>query len=635
MGYTQDNRMIAVETPLGKDVLLLAAFSGSESISASFSFELELYSVNPQISAADIVGRKVNLSIRLADGATRYINGLVSRFSQERGSGETAGDPFLSCYSATVVPWTWLMTQTTDSRIFQKMSTPEIVEKILNETPYADFKMLLDGNYEKRDYCVQYRETDFNFVSRLLEKDGIFYFFEHRRNQHTLVLADANSRFKECPHQATARCQLSLGGWLEEDVLTGIQWTQAITPGKTTLNDYNFEMPSTSLKVEVPSRTALGPGEREIYDYPGRYRRRAQGDQAANVRMQEEETGIMVLSGSGTCRSFSAGYRFTLKDYFRSDLNDKPYVLTSVYHHVSQGADFVSSSLPAGEFIHDNTFTCIPFDVPYRPPAMAVKPRLRGVQTAIVVGPAGEEIHTDEHGRIKVQFHWDREGSRDENSSCWMRVGQLWAGPGWGGLFIPRIGQEVIVDFLEGDPDRPIVIGCVYHGENRPPYSLPAEKTKTTIKSDSTVGGGGFNEIRFEDKKGQEQIFIHAQRNLSTVILADESRSVGGSRSTTIHKGDETLVMKEGSRDEILEMGDDSLGLLQGSRSVTIQMGDDDLHVETGNITHSAPAGTYAITADRVEILGLTAVTLQCGASLIELTPAQITIRGPMVYINT
>ena len=540
MAYTQENRLIAIDTPLGKDALLLTGCHGIEGISGLFSFELNLLSENHNITFEDIIGKNVTVSIILADGDKRFFNGIISSFSQGRGGGEADKDSPFSHYTAIMVPWLWLLKRTADSRIFQKLSVPDIVEKIFTEKEFLDYKLLLNDSYEKRDYCVQYRETDFNFISRLLEEEGICYFFEHDEEKHTLILADASDKFKPCPKQESARYQISAGGWLDEDVITSLEKMQEIRPAKYTINDFNFEIPSTDMKVDVSTKQMLGPGEREIYDYPGLYTKKAQGERLTTIRMEEEETKITTITGSSDCRTFTSGYRFDLLEYFREDMNNKPYVMTSVNHGATEPVG--GSEQESGQS-YANSFTCIPFDVPYRPPRLTPKPVVEGAQTAIVVGPAGEEIYTDEHGRIKVQFHWDREGENNENSSCWIRVSQVWAGAGWGAMHIPRIGQEVIVDFLEGDPDRPIITGRVYHGTNTPPYSLPDEKTKSTIKSDSSLGGGGSNEIRFEDKKGEEEIYLHGQKDWTIAIENDKNQTVGH---------DETLLV-ENDRDKIVK----------------------------------------------------------------------------------
>ena len=528
MRYTQDNRLIAIDTPLGKDVLLLAGFKGREGLSHLFDFELSLLSENHSISFQDIVGKNVTISVVLADGDKGYFNGIIARFAQGRGGGEAGGDPRFSHYSATMVPWPWLLTMTTDARIFQKLSVRDIVEKIFNEKGFSDFDMQLDGTYEKREYCVQYRETDFNFVSRLLEEEGVYYFFRHENGKHTMVIADAPGKHKPCPKQETARYQLSAGGRLDEDVITALERAQEIRPGKYSLSDFNFEIPNAGLEVNVPGRQKLGPGEREVYDYPGAYTKKTEGDRLAKIHMEEEEAQITRIGGSSVCRAFTSGFRFSLSDFYRPDMNDKEYVLTSITHEASQGWEKES------ELSYANRFTCMPFEIPYRPQRTTPKPVVQGSQTAVVVGPKGEEIYTDKHSRVKVQFHWDREGKRDENSSCWIRVSQPWAGAGWGALSIPRIGHEVVVDFIEGDPDRPIITGSVYHGNNKPPYPLPDEKTKSTLKSDSSLGGGGYNEMRFEDKKGSEEIYIHGQKDETIVIENDKNQSVGHNETLSV-----------------------------------------------------------------------------------------------------
>jgi type VI secretion system secreted protein VgrG len=633
MNYTQDNRHLTIETPLGKDALLLTGFSGTEGVSWPFSFKLDLISQKRDIQFKDIVGKKVTVSIVLADGGTRYFHGIISRFSLLRGGGETGGDPRFSYCTATMVPWLWLLSRTMSSRIFQNLSVPDIVEKIFKERKLTDYKLLLDGTYEKRDYCVQYRETDLNFVSRLLEEEGIFYFFEHEKSKHTLVLADANNKFKECPDQETARYELSAGGVLEEDTISSLEVVQEIQAGKYTLNDYNFETPNADLKIEVPGRYQVGPGEREIYDYPGIYAKRPQGDRLTNIRMQEHEAEITTVTGGSTCRAFASGFRFVLTDYFRADLSDKPYVLTGLSHDVSQTFTTGKGDEP---FSYVNSFTCIPFDVPYRPPRHTARPVVEGTQTAIVVGPSGEEIYTDQHGRVKVQFHWDRQGKKDENSSCWIRVGQIWAGAGWGAMYIPRIGQEVIVDFLEGDPDRPIVTGSVYNAHQTPPYALPTNATQSGIKSRSSKSGSAtnYNEIRFEDKMGAEQFVIHAEKNMDTSVEADETHDVGGNRKLHVQghftekiDGGETRTVNASSEETI------NGGVTQtvnGGAKQSINGGE--TRTVNGGLTETINGGeTRTVTGGQTEtITGALTQTVSGGMTIN--SPAGVTINAPAGY---
>lgn len=613
MLLTQENRLIAVDTPLGKDVLLLLRIRGKEEISAPFRFELDLVSENHHISFESIVGKSATVAVFLPDGSKRYFNGVISRFSQGRGGAQAGGDPRFSYYSATMVPWFWLLTRYADVKIFQEMSTPDIVEKVFTDRKFSDFKVNLTGNYEKRTYCVQYRETDFNFVSRLFEEEGIYYFFEHEEGKHILVLGDSPSAHKPCPKQQTARYQISAGGWLEEDVITGLEKTQEVRVGKYALNDYNYEMPNTDLKTNVVSRQILGPGEREIYDYPGLYPNKGRGDHLTTVRMEEEEARITTISGSSTCRAFTTGYRFTLEDHYRGDMNNKEYVLTSIHHEASQGADYpgVAAEGTGSEFAYVNEFQCIPLDVPYRPVLRAQKPRVHGTQTAVVVGPKGEEIHTDDLGRIKVQFHWDRKGKKDEKSSCWIRVGQIWAGPKWGAVFIPRIGQEVIVDFLEGDPDRPLVVGCVYHKSNLPALDLPSEKTRSTIKSDSTIGGGGFNEFRFEDKKGKEEVYLHAEKDHTIEVKHDESHKIDHDHTLTIMNNDSQTV---NGKQDLKVIGAVTINWMQGA---TVTIGPSGLTINcAGPLSITAP--TITLNSAMVAVSGvLQAATLMATVGVI------------------
>ncbi|MBL0699538.1 MAG: type VI secretion system tip protein VgrG [Desulfosarcina sp.] len=589
---TQENRLFAIDTPLGSDVLLLTDFRGDEELSNLFSFELKLFSENHNISFKDIIGKNVTVSINLADGSQRYFNGLISRFSQA-GRKQPGREIQWAYYTATMVPWFWLLTRTADSRIFQELSIPDIVEKIFSAHGFFDYSLRLHGSYEPRKYAVQYRETDFNFVSRLLEEEGIFYFFEHEENKHTLVLADSPVEHKPCPKQESVRYQITDGGWGEEDLISSLEVVKEIRAGKYSLSDFNFKIPNTDLEVTVDSKQKLGPGKREIYDYPGEYPKRNSGERLVNIRMEEEEARVTTINGTANCRAFASGCRFRLLNYFRDDMNEKEFVLVRVQHGANQEGTYRSGSttVAEAESSYENYFECMPHEVPFRPPRVTAKPVVEGVQTAIVVGPAGEEIYTDEHGRVKVQFHWDREGKNDENSSCWIRVSQLWAGAGWGAMWIPRVGHEVIIDFVEGDPDRPIITGRVYHGNNKPPYPLPAEKTKSTIKSDSSKGGGGSNEFRFEDKKGGEEIFLHGQKDWTIAIENDKNQTVGH---------DETLSV---SNNRTKDVGVDQSETIGSNK--TIKVGAN--HTESIGANMSLKVGsnkTETVTINTAETIG-------------------------------
>ncbi len=517
MGYTQANRLLAIDTPLGADKLLLVRFSGTEGMSRLFEFELELLSEDHAIDFKKIIGQEVTVRIKLHDDKERFFHGIIARFSQKSGDAKSGSEtPTFSSYTATMVPFFWMLTQTADSRIFQNKSIPDVIEQIFNDQNVVNFEMKLSGSYDPREYCVQYRETDFNFVSRLMEQEGIHYYFKHEEKKHTLIVADSADGNQACPNQSEVKYLVSTSALDEEDKISEMEFEQRIRVAKYTVNDYNFKVPNSDLKAEVSTQQALGTGEREIYDYPAEFTTLDEGDRLANIRIQEEEAQITTISGASRCRDFTSGHTFDLKDYYRADMNDKSYVLTTVFHEASEP---IAAGEPGGVADYSNRFTCIPLDVAFRPVRATPKPIAEGTQPAIVVGPSGEEIYTDEYGRVKVQFIWDREGKKDENSSCWVRVSQIWAGAGWGAMFIPHIGHEVIVDFEEGDPDRPIITGRVYNGNNKPADTLPDEKTKSVIRS------WNDNDIVIEDKDGDKHIHIK-QANGNEIILHEGTPSI-------------------------------------------------------------------------------------------------------------
>jgi type VI secretion system secreted protein VgrG len=527
MPYTQTNRLIAIDSPLGKDVLLLRGFTGQEGVSQLFNLDLDLLSEDPEIKFKDIIGQRITVRLRLGNDKERFFNGFINRFTQ------VGGDIGLTNYRASVVPWLWFLTRTTDCRIFQNKTIPDIIQQIFKDLGFTDFKVQLKGTYEPRDYCVQYRETDLNFVTRLMEQYGIFYFFQHEEKKHTLVLADEPSAHQPCPEQAKAKWEPQASGALAEDVLTSVQMEQVFRSGKYSLTDYNFETPSTSLATKVDTTVKVAGNDKfEFYDYPGEYTKKKDGEALVRLRMEEEEAHYLKISGNSTCRPFTAGYRFDLVDYVRPDM-DGAYVLTEVHHMASVGDTYTTGDA-GGSSDYSNIFTCIPHAVPFRPPRVTPKPIVQGPQTAVVVGPKGEEIYVDKYGRVKIQFYWDREGKRDEHSSCWTRSSQNLAGKQWGAMFIPRIGQEVIVDFLEGDADQPIITGRVYNAEQMPPYGLPGEQTKSTIKSNSSKGGAGSNELRFEDKKGSEEVYLHGQKDWTIAIENDKNQTVGHDETLSV-----------------------------------------------------------------------------------------------------
>ena len=526
--YKQVSRHLRLDTPLGEDRLLVTRFSGREEISRLFTYRLDLLSEDDAIAPADIVGKNVTITLGLLDGTERHFNGYVSAFAC-CGTGDR-----LSRYTAEVVPWLWFLTRTADCRIFQDKSMPSVIEQVFQDLEFTDYEIAdVRGDHAPRHFCVQYRETDFNFVSRLMEDAGIFYYFRHEKDRHVLVLADQNATHADCPEKDVSVAAPERGG----DPTDSLEnWTHRyeFRPGKWTHTDFNFETPSALLQASTGTLVDIpGASRYEIYDYPGGYTTRNEGEAAVKIRMEEEEAAFDTVTASGSCRTFFAGGKFTVAWHHSGAEEGKAYVITSLRHEASLGGAYLTGG-EAAALEYRNEFACIPAAVTFRPARSTPRPAVRGAQTAIVVGPAGEEIYTDKYGRVKVQFHWDREGKRDENSSCWIRVAQLWAGRKWGAMYVPRIGQEVVVEFIEGDPDRPLITGSVYNNDQMPHYDLPDEQTKTYIKTNSSKGGEGHNEIMFDDRKDSEQVYVHAQKNMDVRVRNDSKERIYGNRHQVI-----------------------------------------------------------------------------------------------------
>lgn len=667
MSYSQEGRLISIDTPLGTDVLLLQSISGHEGISRLFEFDLDLISESESISFTDIVGESVTISLEQYDGSIRYLNGCVSRFAQ---SGQ---DSRFTHYSAEVVPWLWFLTRNADCKIFQQKTVPEIITGIFDALSLKDYQNKLQGTYATLDYCVQYRETHFNFISRLMEQFGIFYFFQHEESKHTLILGDSNSVF---PVFGNAKCQLTGGGVDEEDLIRSWNLQQELRTGKYTLTDYNFTTPSTSLLASEPTVDTVGPNSSyEIYDYPGDYLTVGDGDAFSKLRMQEEESSHLVVSGAGDVRGFGSGMQFTLQGHYRSDQNET-YVLTEIQHSASVGNSYYGGDT---ETHYSNHFTCIPQAVPFRAPRITPKPMIQGLQPAVVVGKSGEEIWVDQYGRVKVQFFWDRVGTNDENSSCWVRVSQAWAGKGWGAMWIPRIGQEVIVEFLEGDPDRPLITGRVYNAELMPPYALPDNGTRSTFMSRSSKSGGtaNYNELRFEDKKGSEQIFMNAEmdmdwrvehdsrefvgNNRSMIVTTDQLEQVGGKKNLHV-KGDHiekiegamSLQVVGDQKEKVggnlsLNLTGDQKEQIGGAMSLAVSS-DQKIQVGGGyslqvSQSHNEKAGQNiaAEAGQTIHLKGGMSVVIEAGMEValkgpggfVSVGPSGVTIQGTMVLINS
>ncbi|MBT2990716.1 MAG: type VI secretion system tip protein VgrG [Candidatus Thiodiazotropha sp. (ex Ctena orbiculata)] len=538
MAFTQSNRQLQVKTPLGPDELLILKMEAREELGRLYEFTVDLLSDNESISADDLLGKKMTVEMDMVNTTKRYFDGYVSRFTQ---IGHMA---FFAHYRATLRPWFWLLTQTSDCRIFQNKTVPDIVKEVFGENGFSDFEERLSGSYREWEYCVQYRETDFNFVSRLLEQEGIYYFFKHEAGKHTLVLCDdyGSHRVLEAYSEIPYLPPTEAGSSRFRDYIHSWRFSKSVRPGKYVHTDYDFKKPKSDLLRNALQSRSHSYAEYEIYDYPGEYEVPSDGEGYAKHRIQELQAGHEVLEGKGNARGVTTGGLFTMTEHPRGDQN-REYLITGASYSLHADA-FESVAEIAQGPLYVCEFSCMDSKEIFRTARTTPKPMVQGPQTAVVVGPAGEEIYTDEYGRVKLHFHWDRYDSRDENSSCWVRVAQVWAGKNWGAMHIPRIGQEVIVDFLEGDPDRPIVTGRVYNADQMPPYGLPANMTQSGIKSRSTKGGSGdnFNEIRFEDKKGNEQLYVHAEKNQDNIVENNETTSVGNDRTENVGH-DETITI--------------------------------------------------------------------------------------------
>ncbi|MGI9500767.1 MAG: type VI secretion system Vgr family protein, partial [Geminicoccaceae bacterium] len=532
---------------------------GREAVSDVFDFHLELLSEDDGIALEDVLGTPISLTMQLENQGERYFHGYAAEFVYGGTDGSYAR------YLARVRPWLWFLSNSTDCRIFQNLSVPDIVKKIFSKYPNASYEFKINQSYPERVYCVQYDESDLKFVRRLLEEEGIFFFFEHLDGEHKLILADDQTAYLErddyadipfFPKDDRSR--------RERDHLYDWQGMLSVRPGSFVQNSFDFEKPRTDLLTRRSAPLPHAQADGEIYCYPACYEETDQGTRRARIRLEEQQATHKRMRGSGTVAGLGSGQKFKLTDYPRADQNDE-YLVISVKHEIWADS-YRGQASNDGEDPYLCTIEAQPSAIPYRPPMETPASVVTGPQTATVTGPGGEEIWTDKYGRVKVQFPWDREGKQDENSSRWIRVSQAWAGTGFGGIHIPRIGQEVIIEFWAGNPDWPMVTGRVYDGANMPPYSLPGSATQSGIKSDSTKGGAGSNEMRFEDKKGDEQVYIHAQKNEDIVVNNDKTENVGHDETIGI-ANDRT---EEVGNNETLSVAVDRSRSVGSNESVTV-----------------------------------------------------------------
>ena len=586
-------RLMEISTPLDHDVLLFHGMHAREELSRLSEFQINLLSEKDGINVDDILGKAVGVALELPKGGTRYFNGFVTRFS----AGGTVGR--YHRYRAEVRPWLWFLSRTSDCRIFQEMTVPDIIKKVFADHKMADFSMELTGSYKTRTYCVQYRETDLKFVSRLMEEEGIYYYFRHTKGHDTLVVTDSSSK-----HEPFSGCEklpfIAPEKAARPDVDHIVNWdfSREVQPGAYAQDDYDFERPSVEIKTRKVLTRSYTPSDYEMFDYPGRYLQSGDGQQLASVRIDEYGSQFETANALTNARGLSVGCSVNMYGYPRGDQN-REYLVLSAEYELEYG-EYESVPQPEGAD-YQCSFVAMSTKQQFRPRRLTPKPFVQGPQTAMVVGPGGDEIYTDKYGRVKVQFHWDRYGKQDQNSSCWIRVSSPWAGKAWGGISIPRIGQEVVVDFLEGDPDQPIIIGRVYNAEQMPPYELPANMTQSGVKSRSSKSGtpDNFNELRFEDKKGEEQVFLHAEKNQDIEVENDETHWVGHDRKKTIDNDESTNV----KHDRTETVDNNETITIHGNRTETVDK-DETITIRGNRSENVGKDETITIDKNRTENVG-------------------------------
>ena len=569
---TQAGRQIGIATPLALDDLLLKGFTVSEEIGRPFVCQCELRSEKSDIDFSKLLGEPATIRVASSNSKIRYISGIVSRV----GYAEVPQPNRVCKYQMTLVPALWFLTRAADCRIFQDKTVPEVINEVLNQFGVTNVQSSgLKASYAKREYIVQYRETAFNFISRLMEEEGIFYYFLHEEDKHILVLADDLSVHAPLPEYEKVKYGEQESGVVSEQRLWRVRHEHSARPGNFVLRDFDFKTPDKFLESTKPTLAQKhDAAELEVYDYPGFFEVKADGDRYAKVRVEESDAMHAVYSLEGDVRGLAAGCRFELTEYPLKEGNAE-YVVVASHFSADCGEFGTKKGGQSGssQMFHVSC-TAIPAKVPYRTPRATAKPCISGPQTAFVTGPSGEEIFCDEFGRVKVQFHWDRDGKVDDKSSCFVRVSQGWAGKKWGMMFLPRIGHEVIVEFLEGDPDRPLITGRLYNGREMPPFKLPDMKTVSCIKSCSSKGGEGFNEIRFEDKKGEEQLFFHAEKNLDIRVKNDAFETILNDRHLIVTRDQLEEVKRDRSekitRDAIQEIGRDRNIKVAGKEAIEI-----------------------------------------------------------------
>jgi type VI secretion system secreted protein VgrG len=613
--YSQRERIASLYTPFGADFLVLTKFEAQEGLSELFEYRIEALCKNADIDLKKLIGEKSYVQFTRRDGSERFFNGIVV---EAQWLGGRDGEHL---YSLVLRPWLWLCSQRADCRIFENKVPLQVIQDIFNKENKSDYQPKLTESYQTMEYCVQYRETDLDFVLRLMEQHGIYYYFEHSRSGHKLVLCDDKSAHSMSPaaigrsvsgvtNQKKDGAYAFLPRGLQEQRQTEhiMDWTKErrLRTGRVELNDYDFKKSTANLKRSKDDGLPVAK-KYEIFDYPGKYVEGKDGERFAQIRVQSAQAQDDHRYAAGDAVGLYPGALARIAHH-PTDAENGEYLVIRCTHVFRMEGYRTGATMEGGAY--QGVYEFMRSDRRFRAPFITPKPLIYGPQTAKVVGKkraTGEEIDVDEHGCILVQFHWDRD-PENKTTSRRVRVAQVWSGKGWGGVFIPRIGQEVVVEHLEGDPDQPLVVGAVYNDQFTHPYAMPANKTRSGWKSNSSKGGGGFNELRIEDEKGSEELFIHAQKDMNTVVLDAETREIGKSftsqkgpvsRKTTVKNGDEEHKIDSGSL------------LIEAKTKITLKVGVSKIIIEPSTITIDAP--NVKVKSVNTDVEGTAMIKLQGG----------------------
>jgi type VI secretion system secreted protein VgrG len=592
-----EEREITLKIAAISEEIHFARMEGWDEISHPFRYEIQFSTQSLDLEPLDVLGTPV--VIEVTGDAPRHFHGLATEF----GLAEIRDD--YAFYRVTAAPWLWFLSMKTDNRIFQEKTVPEIIEEVFKSYGNAAFEYRLRGAYKPREYCVQYGESDLDFVHRLMESEGISYFFTHDGDAHKMIVVDGNAAMEPAggiptlPYEPDSRISFKEG-----DFITDWRAVTAVRPGAFAQTDYDFTKPSSDLMSKIANPAGHGGDKGENYEYPGHYMDHARGDTLSSVRLEALQQPFALVAAKGTARPLWSGGVFKL-DLFPREVENADYLVLRADYRLwdeqLRSGQARLAQAPGGTPVgYEVALLLQPYKTAFRPARRTPHPVMRGPQTAVVTGPAGAEIFTDKYSRVKVQFHWDRQGKKDANTTCFIRVSATWAGSGWGFIQIPRIGQEVIVDFLDGDPDQPIITGCVYNAEQMPPYGLPGSATQSGWKSNSSPGGGGWNELRFEDKKGSEEVYFQAEKDHNELVKNDESRKIGHDFAEDVGHDAQQAI----GNDRTESVGHDKAVSVGNNRKVSIGVNDD----ETVGSNRSLKVGsneTISIGSNSTETIGI------------------------------